>query len=418
MATRVGVLAPLAHRDFRLLAIGHLTSLAGDGFFRVAIAIQVLVVSNAAGAVAATAMAWGGGMVAALPLGGWVSDRFPRRRVMMLADAWRGLMIGGIGVLSVTGQLELWHLISLGAGFGLGSGFFNPAAMALVPDLVPAEDLARANSFLGVARPAMVYIVGPILGGLLVTAAGPGAAFLLDAASFGVSIALLAAIAAGRSAVSTGQAGPLRDIVEGVGYVLRTRWAWPWLLGAGVGTLAFHGPFDVLVPYLLFNEFGLDEGGVSRQMAYILAAGGAGSIVAGTALGQWQLPRRFMTTLYVGEAIGVAALVAFGLMWAPWHAVIAGGVLFTLFAVTDIIWTTTMQRLVPREMLGRVASLDWFTSMSLAPVSFGVAWALDAMLGARAALVVAGLSGALVLLALLAVPGAREPERAEAVAEV
>ena len=417
MATRVGVLAPLEHRDFRLLAIGHLTSLAGDGFFRVAIAIQVLVVSNAAGAVAATAMAWSGGMIAALPLGGWVSDRFPRRRVMMIADAWRALMIGAIGALSVAGQLELWHLVSLGAGFGFGSGFFNPAAMALVPDLVPEKDLARANSFLGIARPAMVYIVGPILGGILVTAAGPGAAFLLDAATFAVSIALLAAIGAGRSATGASGAGPLRDIVEGVGYVLRTRWAWPWLLGAGVGTLAFHGPFDVLVPYLLFNEFGLDEGGVSRQMAYILAAGGAGSIVAGTALGQWHLPRRFMTTLYLAEAAGVAALVVFGVMWAPWQAVAAGGVLFTLFAVTDIIWTTTMQRLVPRRMLGRVASLDWLTSMSLAPLSFGVAWALDAVVGARAALVLAGVAGAAVLLSLLAVPGVRAPERAEAVAD-
>lgn len=418
MATRVGVLAPLAHRDFRLLAIAHLTSLTGDGFFRVAIAIQVLLVSNAAGAIAATAMAWGAGMVAALPLGGWVSDHFPRRRVMMLADAWRALMIGGIGVLSVTGNLELWHLITLGAGFGLGNGFFNPSAMALVPELVPAEDLARANSFLGIARPAMVYIVGPILGGVLVTAAGPGSAFLLDAATFAVSIGFLAAISVGRAAVASGEQGPLKDIVEGVGYVLRTRWAWPWLLGAGVGTLAFHGPFDVLVPYLLFNDFGLDEGAVSRQMAYILAAGGAGSIIAGTALGQWQLPRRFMTTLYVAEATGVAALVVFGVMWAPWHAVIAGGVLFTLFAVTDIIWTTTMQRLVPRRMLGRVASLDWFTSMSLAPLSFGVAWLLDAVVGARAALIVAGVAGAAVLLALLAVPGAREPERGEVVAEV
>lgn len=411
MPQRIGVLAPLANRNFRLLAIGTLTSLMGDGFFRVALAVQVIAIAGEnPGAIAVVGIAWGVGQALALPFGGWAGDRFARRKVLMVADTWRGLMIGGIGLLSVTGNLELWHMVVLGFGFGIGNGFFNPTAMAFVPDLVPAGTLTQANSFLGVARPAMVYIVGPVIGAGLVWLGGPGLAFLLDAATFVVSIVLVSRIRVEQPKREIAAATPLRDIVEGLQYVASTRWAWLWLLGAGVGTLAFHGPFDVLLPVLLVSDFGMTEGQVSMTLAFVLAAGGLGAMVAGTAIAQWDLPRRFITTLYIAEAVATGALVIIGVMQAPWQAVVAGGILFSLFAVADIIWATTMQRFVPRRLLGRVASLDWFTGMSLAPVSMAVAWGLDGLVGARGALVVAGLVGTTVLLGLLMVPGARDPE--------
>lgn len=412
MPHRIGVLAPLANRNFRLLAIGNLTSLMGDGFFRVALAVQVIaIVGERPGAIAVVGIAWGLGQTFALPFGGWAGDRFERRRVLMAADAWRGTMIGGIGLLSVTGNLELWHMVVLGFGFGVGNGFFNPTATAFVPDLVPSGKLTQANSFLGVARPAMVYIVGPVIGAGLVWLGGPGLAFLMDAATFGVSIALVSRIRVEQPVRETTAATPLRDILEGLQYVVRTRWAWLWLLGAGLGTLMFHGPFDVLLPVLLASEFDMTGEQVALTLAFVLAAGGLGAMVAGTAIAQWDLPRRFITTLYCAEAVATAALVLIGIMQAPWQAVVAGGVLFSLFAVADIIWATTMQRFVPRHLLGRVASLDWFTGMSLAPISMAVAWGLDGLMGPRGALVVAGVVGTTALVGLLMVPGARDPER-------
>jgi hypothetical protein len=412
MRGRIGVLAPLANRNFRFLAVGHLTSLMGDGFFRAALAVQVIAIVGAnPGAIAAVGMAWGLGQTVALPFGGWAGDRFERRKVLIYADGWRSMMIGGIGVLSVTGNLELWHMVVLGFGFGIGNGFFNPTAMAFVPDLVPDDMLTKANSFLGVARPGMLYIVGPVLGAGLVWLGGPGLAFLMDGATFVVSLAMLSRIQVPVRQEPTPASTPLRDIVEGMRYVAGTRWAWPWLVGAGLGTLMFHGPFDVLIPVLLTSDFGMHEGQVALTIAGILAAGGLGALVAGTVIGQWDLPKRFITTLYVAEACAIAALMIIGLMTAPWQAVIAGGIIFTLFAVTDIIWSTTMQRYVPRRLLGRVASVDWFTSVSLAPLSMGVAWGLDGLVGARGGLVVAGIAGALALLALLLVPGTRDPER-------
>lgn len=416
MIERVGVLAPLRHRDYRLLASAQLSSLAGDGVFRVAIGVQVLLVTNSAGALAAVAIAWSLGQIASLPLGGWASDRLERRQVMIAADAWRAMVMGTIGVLSVTGQLDLVHLLALGALFGFGNGFFHPSATALVPQLLPDGELPRANAFLGVARPGMLFILGPLVGSGIIAVAGVGVALLLDAVTFVVSALLLTRVgrrpAAAGGGSSFGEA--LREVFAGLGYVRATRWLWPWIVGSAVGTLAFHGPFDVLVPYLLFNDLQMTEAEVSRTLALILAAGGLGSIAASVWIGQRDLPRRFVTTMYLCEAGGVAGLLILGVMTGAWHGVIAGVVVFTLFSVSEIIWTTTLQRLVPSSLLGRVSSVDWFANISLAPVSFGVAWALDALVGARGGLVVAGAIGAAVLLLLLvAAPGARDPERGD-----
>ncbi|QBI21574.1 MFS transporter [Egibacter rhizosphaerae] len=410
---RVGVLAPLRHRDYRLLACAQLVSLAGDGFFRVAIGVQVLLVSNDAGAVAVVAIAWAGGLIASLPFGGWASDRFERRRVMIAADLWRAAMMGAIGWLSVTGQLELWQLLTLGALFGFGNGFFNPAATSLVPQLLPDADLPRANAFLGVARPGMIFILGPLLGGGVVAVTGAGMALLLDAVTFLVSAALLLRVR--RQPAASEATGSMREtfraIAAGLRFVARTNWAWPWLLGSSIGTLAFHGPFDVLLPYLLFNELAMAEGEVARTISLVLAAGGLGSVIVSTVIGQRDLPRRFVTVMYLCEAGAVASLAILGLMTATWHGIVAGALVFTLFAVSEIIWTTTMQRLVPSELLGRVSSVDWFANISLAPASFGVAWLFDELLGPRGGLIAAAAVGAGVLLVLLSVPGTRQPER-------
>ncbi|HUH08658.1 MAG TPA: MFS transporter [Egibacteraceae bacterium] len=408
------VLSPLRHRDFRRLVIGMLASLLGDGFFRVAIALQVYAISGdnptALSAVAAT---WAISQVITLPIGGAAVDRFERRKVMIVADLWRGALMGALGLLSLSGQLELWHMLVIGAGFGAGNGFFNPAATAMVPDLLPDAELVRANAFLGIAKPGMVWLLGPLLGAAVISSAGTGAAFLCDGATFLFSAAMLVTIQA-RPALREGSyrlAETVRDAVDGLRFVKANRWAWIWLVAAGISTMLFAGPFDILVPNVLLFEFGMSQSEAARAMALIFVAGGSGSIVVSVVLGQRALPRRFMTVMFISEALGLSALIGFGLMTSLWQAVIAGLLAHTTFALTEIIWTTTMQLHVPRNMLGRVSSLDWMTAIGVAPIGLAMAGPLGQALGARTVLVGAGLFGCAAILALLMLPGSRDLER-------
>lgn len=134
---RVRMLTPLRGREFRLLWTGMTVSLFGDGIFFVAMPWQVYQLSNAATALSMVGIAMSVPNIVLLLIGGVVSDRFDRRKVMMAADLVRGIAVGVFGVLSITGALQLWHIMVIAAFFGAGTAFFGPAFDAIVPELVP-----------------------------------------------------------------------------------------------------------------------------------------------------------------------------------------------------------------------------------------------------------------------------------------
>lgn len=415
-----GIFLPLRHRDYRLLAIGALVSLLGDGFFLVAIALQVLAITqNDPSAMGLVGLAWFGSAALTYLLGGYISDRFERRQVMITADVVRAVVIGLMGLLGVSGQLRLWHVLALGVCFGAANALFNPASTAIVPDLLPSQDLPKANALFGFARPAMLYLAGPALGGLVVAASGkPGVALLVDAATFCVSAVMLALIrsrpaADGRKEASGSLIG---DVWEGLSFVRAHPWCWAYILGLGLSMLAWYGPVQVLLPYILkvdgqLGGLGLGEAGAARQFGLILAFGGLGSMAVSALVGQREdLPRRFITVMFLAEAVGVLAVGVYGVMVRSWQAMAAALVMHGLFALAQIYWTTTLQRLVPRELLGRVVSVDWLVPTALGPVSFALAGTLSGVFSARSVILAGSLAGAVVMALLLRVPGVRDPE--------
>lgn len=421
--TRIGVLAPLRHRDFRLLALGSLVSLLGNGVFRVTIAVQVLGAFGDPRALSLVAGVWAASMFFSLPIGGRTADRVDRRTLMVGAELARGAAIGVLAALSLAGVLQLWQLCLIGVVVGAGNGFFNPASLSLVPDLLPDVDLERANAFLGVARPLMLWIVGPLVGAAVVATGGPGAAFAVNAGTFLVSAVVLVGIARQPVAEAAGdQRGVvtalLADVGVGLRFVRTRRWAWAWIVAGGVSSLAHNGVFEVLLPTILFDELGLDEGAVSGTLAVTLAVGGAGSVLASTVLGQRGLPRRFMSTLFVFEGVALLIAAGYGLITARWQAVAIGAAVFSLFAMTEVIGNTLLQRLVPRRLLGRVTSLDWMTSIGLSPLGVALAGPLAVAVGTRATGVGLGVAAGAVILGLGLLAGARMPERIGRLAEL
>src|SRR3712207_1325503 len=102
------MLRALRHRDFRLLWIGQSVSLIGDGIYFVAIAWLVYDISNNPGALALVGVAWTLPMVAGLLVAGVLSDRFERRRLIVIADLMRFAAVGAIGALASADAIELW----------------------------------------------------------------------------------------------------------------------------------------------------------------------------------------------------------------------------------------------------------------------------------------------------------------------
>ena len=412
LRARIGrprILAPLGSRDFALLWAGMTVSLLGDGIYFVAIAWQVSDLSNAPTALSVVGVAWTLPNVLLLLVGGVLSDRFDRRRLMIVSDVVRALAIGTIGVLSVAGHLELWHLLVLVAFYGAGEALFAPAFQAIVPELVPQEHLVQANSLDMLMRPLAAQLTGPAVGGILVAGLGAGTAFLVDAGTFVVSALCLIAMRP-RPLPARAELGvrtALSDLAEGFRFVRAHAWLWRTLVAAGVSLLFFYGPVEVLLPYVIRN----DLGGSSRDFGIALAAVGVGSILGAIYMGRRGLPRRQLTVMYLAWAVAIGLIAVFGIAGALWQIVLASVIRGVGVTVGLVLWMTLIHTRVPRELLGRVSAFDWMMSLSLIPISFALTGPIAEAIGARETLVAAGVLGSAVIGVLLLAPGMRESER-------
>ena len=401
---RARLLTPLRHRDFRVLWSGMAVSLVGDGIFLIAIAWETYVLWNAPAALSIVGIGMTVPTVAFLLLGGVLSDRHDRRMLMLWADFVRAAAVGCLAALVFTHALRLWELVALVALYGCGTAFFTPAFEALVPDLLPVEDLSAANSLDQLVRPIALRLVGPLLGGWLV-ATGAGLAFTVDAASFGASaLAVLAIRFRARGGVAPVSHGAA--LREGLSFIRRRVWLWATLAAAAAAYLVFLGPTEVLLPYIVKNELHASAG----DLGLVFAAGGVGAVGAALWVGQRGHPNRDVSVMYATWSLATLAIAGYGLATAAWQLMLAC-LLFNAFeAAGTIVWATVKQRHVPSRMLGRVSSLDWMISIGLLPISLALTAPVAGLVGVRATLVGAGLVGATITLAALFLPGMRDIE--------
>ena len=400
-----GLIAPLRHRDFRVLWAGMAVSLLGDGIFLIAIAWESYALWNAPAALSIVGIGMAVPTVLFLLAGGIVSDRYDRRLVMMWADGVRALAVAALAALVMTGSLHFWELVVLVAIYGSGTAFFTPAFEAVVPDLLPAEDLPAANSLDQFVRPIALRLAGPFLGGTLVSASA-GLAFTVDAVSFGASLAAVAAIRPRLPAHDETNASAVAAVKEGLRFIRKRVWLWGTLASAALAYLVFLGPTEVLLPYVVKNDLGAS----ARTLGFVFAAGGLGAVGSAIWMGSRGHPRKDVTFIYASWTLATLAVAGYGIATAAWQLMIACLVFNALETAGTIVWATVKQRHVPNAMLGRVSSLDWLISIGLLPVSFALTAPVAAAVGVRATLVGAAIVGAVVTLVALFLPGMRDIE--------
>ncbi len=405
------VFAPLRDRNFALLWTGMTVSLLGDGVLLVALAWQVYELSNAPAAFSAVGVAMTIPHVVFLLLGGVASDRLDRRRLMIAADVVRASAVGMMGLLAATGALRLWHVFPLIAVYGAATAFFGPAFDAFVPDVVAADELPQANAVDQLVRPCALRLAGPALGGVVIAVGGSAAAaFVFDAATFVVSMACLMRVrpqAVRDDTVGRAPSSMFGEVAAGFRFVRANVWLWGTLLAATCAYLLFMGPVEVLLPYIVKNDLKAGAG----SLGMIFAVGGVGAILASLAVGAVGTPRRNITFVYVAWTGSTLVLAGYGIVNAPWQAMIVSFLFNGLESVGTVVWLTTKQRLVPRALLGRVSSFDWFISTGLVPLSFAITAPVAAAIGGRNTFVLAGVLGAAVTMAFLFLPGVRDAQR-------
>jgi MFS family permease len=401
-------LRPFIVPRYRLLAGALTLSLLGSGMWIVAVVWQVIELDGGPVQLSQVATAAAIGMLAAVLVGGVVADRVPQHRILMTVELTKALLVGAIAALALTGMLELWHLVVVSAVVGATEGFFYPAYSALLPTVLPPEQLLAANGVEGVLRPAVMNAAGPAAASVLIAQFSPGLAFALVSISQLLAATGLRLMGGAPLQPRDGEGGhPLRvlarDLRDGFRYMTRTPWFMATLLFATVWVLLLMGPIEVLLPFAVRDQ----AGGGPEEFALVLASFGVGGAVGSLAVASWRMPRRYLTVMVLAWSVGATPIALLGSTDQLWVMVAAVFVVGVTSGVGQVIWGTLLQRRVPPNMLGRVSSLDFFVSLLLMPVSMALAGPVGEAIGLRPVFLVAGLVP--VVFGVLAIVLARMP---------
>lgn len=395
----MNILQSLRHRSFALIWTGQTISRLGDSLYHIALSWWVLEKTGSAAAMGSVLIFSFVPMLIFLLIGGVAVDRFSRSRIMFLSDVFRGLIVGLVALLAFTERLEIWHIYVASILFGFVSAFFQPAYIAIIPDIMPSEGRPSANSLTALSG-QVTGIVGPAIGAWMVAWGGTASTFLLDGVSFFIgAVCIIPLLRTSSAADHAGRprSHPLAELRAGWSTVTSVPWLWITISLAAFMNLTQSGPYQVGLPFLVKTNLGNDV----RILGWMFSAASLGSVASALWLGHQTNLRRRGLISYIGLVIGGLMLAVLGLPLSLPLLLLATFIMMAAVNGFNLIWTNTLQEMVPHEKLGRVSSIDMLGSFVLLPIGYGLAgWAIDA-LGAPTVFIMGGaITAFLSLLAL------------------
>jgi MFS family permease len=380
--------ASLAIPNYRRYISGQAISLVGTWMQMAAQAWLVLTLTGSATTL---------GLIVALqtlpvlllgPYGGVIADRVDKRRLMVILQAMMGVQALVLGVLTVTGAIELWEIGVLALLLGLNNAFENPARQSFMLEMIGAKDLRNAvslNSVLvNVARS-----IGPAVAGILIATVGEGVCFLVNAVSFVAVIASLTTL--DRTALHPTKPTPRApgQLREGLRYVKRTpELGVPLLMMALVGCLAYE--FQVSLPVMARQGLHLGATGYG----FMTAAMGVGAVIGGllvAAKGKVGLRPLILAAAAFGIFLALAT-IAQSLAMELLALALAGGASIAFMSTGN----STLQLGAAPNMRGRVMSLWFVAFQGSTPIGGPIIGWVMATAGARAGLGVGAITCLLV----------------------
>jgi len=405
-------LRPFRHPGYRRLALALAFSTFASGVWVVAMVWEVIRIGGGPAQLSIVSTAGAVGVLLPALLGGVAADRIAQKRILLCVATLEFAAMALVAVLSIADLTQVWHLAAVSFVTGMGMAFYYPAYSAWLPSLVDESDLMAVNGFEGMVRPTLGQAIGPGVAGAVVGAVSSGAAVgvgALFALAGLVALSFVPSTPVRRDPDASQEvvhpvASALRDIREGFVYMVRTPWLLATLLFASLMILAMMGPLEVLMPFLIKDRLGGGPG----DHAMVMAAFGIGGALGSMGMASIPMPRRYLTAMILMWGVGCLPLILMGLATEIWMLVVAAFLIGALFSAPMVIWGTLLQRRVPPHMLGRVASLDFFISISLMPVSMALAGPVSDLLGLRTTFYIAGIVPG--ILAVVAIIWARMPQ--------
>ena len=389
--------AALQHREYRLFYIALVVAGIGAQIQATANIWQIYELTHSPLHLGLTGLARGVPVIILSLMGGIIADRVDRRRFIMLTQAAVGAVSLVLAALTVSGNIEVWHIYAATVVGAALSALGNPARAAMIPNLVPRQHLLNALALQSTVWQT-ANIVGPSIAGLLIAAVGLPVTYLANGSAHLVSLLMLGLMHVGR-VTAPARVSPLKSLTEGLTFVRRNS-----IILALLGTdtcATFFGSYRALLPF-----FATAVGVGASGLGLMFAAPGVGALLGSTlimSLGDLRYKGLVTVTAILGYCLALVLLAV-----SPWFilSLVAVGLLGLLDSLQATPRNAVIQSVTPDEVRGRVSS---FQSMLTNGVpSLGQTWSgvLAAALGPPAALIV----GASACAGLVVTIAARRPD--------
>lgn len=348
-----------------LLLQGQFISIMGDMVYEIALGFWVLAFTGSPalmGTLMATSLLPG---VLLAPFAGVVVDRSSRKKLMILTDMIRGITIILVAVTAIMGLLQLWMVFLAGVILGIGGAFFGPAAMSVLPQMVPQNKLTNANSLFGIANTG-ADILGNSLGGILYVLIGAPLMFLINGISFiisGISISL-AKIPKNKTSEITSQ-NFISDLTKSLGFIWKLKGLFYIMILFSIFSFLVHIAVVLLIPLFQFTP-GLGAAKYGIAVACFTAGMFLGMIVLSAMAIH---PSKRAALMLVSLCISNLCLVLFALttdFYLMSFLLLIAGI---SESVVNVFILSSIQSVVPDDMMGKIMGLVGTVTMALIPLA-------------------------------------------------
>ncbi len=390
----IHALRAFRHRNFRLFYAGQAISLIGTWIQQIALSWLIYRTTGSGFLLGLATFCSQIPMLLFLPLAGLFSDRYDRRKLMIVAYSLAMIQAVTLGTLTLAGTIEIWQILVLGFLYGTIMAFETPARQSLISQMVnDRDDLPNAIALNSVLMNSG-RLVGPSIAGVLLVFISEGWCFLINAVSF---VAIIGSVSMIRLAAKprAGTSSSLRnELAVAARYAWNTRPIRLFLALVALISLT-ASPYTVLMPIFARDVFGGD----AHTLGFLVGSAGLGAVI-GTA---------FLTTrpdvfglsklVPITSAAAGVALMLVGVSQVYWLSLIFMACLGFGIIVTAASVNMMLQTLVDEDKRGRIISFYAMAFLGMAPVGGLIAGSLAGQVGAP---VTAMIDGAFCLLGALA----------------
>jgi MFS family permease len=398
-------LSALRHRNYRLYWFGQLSSVLAQNMEGVAQSWLVLELTDSPLLLGLTGLTFAAPTILLSLLGGVIADRADRRRIMILSQSASALNFLIIGTLVVTESIAQWHVMTLAFVSGCVRAFDRPSRMALLPQMVPKEDIPNAVAVGGTIW-QLNRLVGPAVAGMAIYLIGIGPTYYFCFVASISAVGLWLPIRIESRATALAAAGLVQHMIDGLRFI-RANEIYYTFIGMTFFNSVFGMSYLILMPVFARNV--LDVG--SQGFGFLQSTGGAGALCG------------VLAAAYFSHAGGkglqaIGGAVTFGLLimvFAFSKSYPLSLALAFFLGLSSQLYMTTINTILqvnlPDQLRGRVMGIFGLT-WDLMPVGGMIAGAIAEFAGAPVAVGFGGLMvAAMAAFVAIALPNIRRLEQ-------